>query len=209
MSAAMSEALAVAVQRLSELDRAEIERHLLRLCAEDRRLRFGRAMRDEAIRDYAAGIDFARDRVFGIHARDLALVGVAHLALAPAAQIAELGLSVDQSCRGRGYGAALLKRAVMHAANLGFRALFMHCLAENRVMVHLAVKAGLQVVVESGEANARLALDRSAHGGAMREAIEDQFALVDYVLKQQWSWIGRPALKPVQSAPAVRSGTPH
>jgi RimJ/RimL family protein N-acetyltransferase len=205
----MDMASGVAVQRLSALHRAEIERHLLRLSAEDRRLRFGRTMRDEAIQQYAAGIEFARDRVFGIHAPDLELVGVAHLALAPDRETAELGLSVDHSCRGRGYGRALLQRAVMHAANLGYRALFMHCLAENRVMMHLAVKAGLKVVIEAGEANARLALDRRAHGGAMREAIEDQFALVDYVLKQQWSWLARPALTPAQSAPAARSATPR
>jgi RimJ/RimL family protein N-acetyltransferase len=207
LSAAVDKASGVAVQRLSALHRADIERHMLGLSAEDRRLRFGRPMRDDALRNYVAGIDFARDRVFGIHAPDLRLVGVAHLALAPAEQLAELGLSVDHSCRGRGYGGALLQRAVMHAANLGYRALFMHCLAENRVMMHLAVKAGLKVVIEAGEANARLALDRRAHGGAMREAIEDQFALVDYVLKQQLAWLSRPALTRAQSAPVAGSAT--
>lgn len=201
----MGKASAVAVQRLSALHRPEIERHLVRLSAEDRRLRFGRHVRDDSIRDYVAGIDFTRDRVFGIHAPDLELAGVAHLALVPAEQVAELGLSVDASCRGRGYGSALLQRAVMHAANLGYRVLFMHCLAENDIMMHLAIKAGLKVVVESGEANARLALDRRAHGGAMREAMEDQFALVDILLKQQFSWAARPAVTPEQSAPAPRS----
>jgi len=205
----MGKASAVALQRLSALHRAEIERHLVRLSAEDRRLRFGRHVRDDSIRDYVAGIDFTRDRVFGIHAPDLELAGVAHLALVPAEQIAELGLSVDASCRGRGYGSGLLKRGVMRAANLGYRVLFMHCLAENAIMMHLAIKAGLKVVVESGEANARLALDRRAHGGAMREAIEDQFALVDILLKQQFCWAARPPVKPEQSAPAPRSEAPR
>ena len=37
----------------------------------------------------------------------------------------------------------LLQRGVLHAANLGFHRLFMVCLAENGIMMHLARKAGL------------------------------------------------------------------
>lgn len=176
----------VAVQRLNPRHREDIARHLLQLPGEDRRLRFGRSIGDEAIREYVAGIDFARDRVFGIHDPALELTGVGHLALDTEAQVAELGLSVDPGCRTKGFGFALLQRALLHAANLGYRVLFMYCLAENRIMMHLARKAGLTVVIESGEADARLTLDRGAHGGALKEAMADQFALVDILLKQQW-----------------------
>jgi len=179
----------VAVQRLNPRHRDDIARHLLQLPGEDRRLRFGRHIRDEAIHDYVAGIDLARDRVFGIHGPALELIGVGHLALDPADRVAELGLSVDPSSRARGNGFALLQRALLHAANLGYRVLFMYCLAENRIMMHLAQKAGLAVVVEHGEADARLKLDRGAHGGALREALADQFALVDTMLKQQYLWL--------------------
>ncbi len=174
----------VAVHRLNPRHRDDIARHLLLLPADDRRLRFGQHIRDETAREYVDRIDFARDRVFGVHAADLALAGVAHLALDPAEQQAELGLSVDPSCRAKGYGFALLQRAVLHAANLGYRVLFMYCLAENRIMMHLARKAGLTLVVESGETDARLALDRGTHGGAFKEALADQFALVDIMFKQ-------------------------
>jgi len=58
--------------------------------------------------------------------------------------------------------------------------------------MHLARKAGLTVVVEAGDADARLALDRGAHGGAFKEAIADQFALVDTLLKQQYLWLAQP-----------------
>jgi GNAT superfamily N-acetyltransferase len=176
----------VAVQRLNPRHRDDIVRHLLQLPGEDRRLRFGRSIGDDAIREYVAGIDFARDRVFGIHSPTLDLIGAGHLALDTGAQVAELGLSVDPSCRAKGYGFALLRRALLHAANLGYRVLFMYCLAENRIMLHLAQKAGLAVVIQGGEADARLKLDRGAHGGALREALADQFALVDILLKQQW-----------------------
>jgi len=188
----MASSTSIAVQKLGPRHRAQILRHLLRLPAEDRRLRFGGPTRDASIEAYVAGIDFKRDRVFGILAADLELVGIAHLALDPVAQAAELGLSVDPSARGKGYGYALLQRSVLHATNLGYAALFMHCLAENQIVMHLARKAGLTLVVESGEADGRLALEHRTRAGTLKEAMEDQFALVDYLLKQQYSWLGRP-----------------
>jgi len=193
-------AAGVAVQRLNPRHRGDIARHLLQLPAEDRRLRFGQHIGDESVRAYVAAIDFDRDRVFGIQNADLDLVGVAHLALDPAQQAAELGLSVQPQARVRGYGFALLRRCVLHAANLGYGALFMYCLAENRIMMHLAHKAGLKLVVEFGETEARLTLSRGAHGGALKEALADQFALVDSMLKQQYLWLAQP--KSVDEVPA-------
>ena len=76
----------VAVHRLNPRHRDDIAQHLLRLPAEDRRLRFGQHIRDEAVRDYVSRIDFESDRVFGVHAPDLALAGVGHLALDPVEQ---------------------------------------------------------------------------------------------------------------------------
>jgi len=182
----------IAVLRLNPRHRDEIVRHLLQLPAEDRRLRFGQQVRDEALRAYVARIDFARDRVFGILDPALELSGVAHLALDARVQAAELGLSVHPSARARGYGFALLQRSVLHAANRGYRALFMYCLAENGTMLHLARKAGLTVVIEAGEADARLQLDGRTHGNALKEALADQFALVDTLLKQQYLWMAQP-----------------
>lgn len=176
----------VAVFRLNPRHREDILAHLAQLPEHDRQLRFGRAVRDSALREYVERIDFERDRVFGIYSIALELIGVAHLALDPVQRTAELGLSVDAACRGKGYGFALLERSVLHAANLGYRALFMYCLAENRTMMHLAHKAGLDVLVKAGEADGRLALDRRVHGGAWREAIADQVALMDCLLKQQY-----------------------
>lgn len=184
MRVAAPAAAGIAVHRLNPRHREDIAAHLLALPAEDRRLRFGRPLRDEAIRDYAGGLDFERDRVFGVYGPSLDLAGIAHLALDPSERNAELGLSVDPALRVKGYGYALLRRGVLHAANLGYRALYMYCLAENRIMMHLAQKAGLTVVVERGEADARLKLDRVAHGGAFAEAMADQMALIDILFKQ-------------------------
>jgi hypothetical protein len=85
-----------------------------------------------------------------------------------------------------------LERAVLHATNRGYRALFMHCLAENGTMLSLARKAGLSVVITSGEADGQLALGEPTQAGALREAIQDQFALVDAMLKHQYALLARP-----------------
>lgn len=188
----MSSAPDVVVQKLTGAQREQVVRHLLRLRANDRRLRFGAPMRDSSIEAYAAGIDFARDQAFGILGSDLELWGLAHLAPDAERDTAELGLSVDWSVRKRGYGNALLQRAVLHATNRGYRALFMHCLAENATMMNLARRAGLSVVITHGEADGRLPLAEPTQAGALKEAIQDQFALVDSMLKQQYAWFARP-----------------
>jgi GNAT superfamily N-acetyltransferase len=196
-------ATGIAVQRLNAKHREDIARHLVALPEHDRYLRFGHAIRDSAISAYVEGLDFARDRVFGTSGPGMDLIGIAHLALDAAARSAELGLSVDPESRVKGHGYALLQRGLLHAANVGYRTLFMHCLAENGVMLHLARKAGLTVVIDSSEADGTLTLDRFAHGSVMREAAADQFALVDSMLKQQYLWLAQAGIK--SSAP---EGTP-
>lgn len=196
----------VPVQHLNSRHREDITRHLLRLQDEDRRLRFGRHMRDDMLREYVDGINFERDRVFGVQDADLNLIGFAHLALDPATRVAELGVSVDPAARGKGYGFALLERVVLHASNHGYRVLFMYCLAENGIMMHLARKAGLTVVVEAGEADARLTLDEVSAGGVLREAMADQFALVDCMLKQQYLWLA--SQRAIYGAPRAAQPAP-
>ena len=159
------------------------------LGAEDRRLRFGISLSERALRAYVARINFERDAVFGLADDALRLAGVAHLARSDGH--AELGISVLAGHRGGGSGAALLARAHMHARNWGVRTLFMHCLAENAAIMHLARKQGMEVVAAAGEADARLALppaDASSYLGAV---FEQRVALFDYALKQGRAWLAR------------------
>jgi RimJ/RimL family protein N-acetyltransferase len=181
----------VMVQKLAAFQRAKIARHLQRLSPEDRRLRFGTYMSDAAIEHYVKHIDFGRDKVFGIFDSNLALSGVAHLALEETNNMAELGLSVDPGHRGKGYGFALLNRGKLHAQNLGYKKLYMHCLSENQIMIHLARKAGMQIVAEQGEADAHIELSAASYGDLTRELMGDQVALIDYLFKQQTRWLPR------------------
>lgn len=182
---------AVLVQKLVAFHRPDIAGHVKRLSPEDRRLRFGTSMSDAAIERYVECIDFMRDKVFGVFEADLTLSGAVHLALEPDGGTAELGLSVDPEHRGKGYGFALLKRGKLHAQNLGYKKLYMHCLAENQIMIHLARKAGMQVIAEQGEADALVALADASYSDLARELVGDHIALIDYLLKQQTRWLPR------------------
>jgi RimJ/RimL family protein N-acetyltransferase len=181
--------MSTVVQKLSAVQRPEMLRHLLTLSPEDLRLRFGGWMNAVALEQYVHRIDFSHDIVFGILASDMAIIGMAHLALDRDHHYAELGLSVEPAQRGHGYGLALLSRGKLAAVTRGYTTLFMHCLAENKIMIHLARKAGLKLVTEQGEVDAHLQLETTSHAAVAREALEDQIALTDLLFKQQFQWL--------------------
>ena len=91
--------------------------------------------------------------------------------------------------RGRGYGDALFRRAVTFLRNRGVREVFVHCLAENGAMMHLARKQGMEIGVDAGEADAWLRLapaDATSHFG---EVFAQRVALFDYALKPGRAWL--------------------
>src|SRR5260221_3864913 len=69
------------VARLSDSERESLIAHFVSLDAEDRRLRFGTSIGDEALRAYAARIDFDGDGVFAVHDDNLRLIAVVHVAV--------------------------------------------------------------------------------------------------------------------------------
>lgn len=189
----------ILTRELPQMERAKYAAHLRQLDAEDRRLRFGLAIADAAIDDYVARIDFDRDVVFGVFDDDLRLAGAAHLARS--CDQAELGVSVLPAHRGRGVGEALLARAHVHARNWGIGALFMHCLAENAAMMHLARKQGMRIVAESGEADASLALPPANAASFAQAMFDERVGLLDYALKSQFDTVRRLLLAGTRSAP--------
>ena len=199
--------LAVPVRELHAGHRDEILRHLLLLNEEDRRLRFGTQTPDEVIHHYVEGLDFNKDSVFGSFDSQLNLIGMAHLAYLPVskglAKSAEFGVSVLPNGRGQGIGTALLARAAVHSRNTQIETLFVHCLANNRAMMHLAQKAGMRVEYAYGDADAYLTLPPANPSTIVEEAANEQWADFDYAIKENlkrsndvWSWfLGRPGAR--------------
>jgi RimJ/RimL family protein N-acetyltransferase len=203
-----SACLVVPVRELHAGHRIEILRHLLLLNEEDRRLRFGTQTPDEVIQHYVEGLDFNRDTVFGSFDSQLSLIGMAHLAYLPKNKgqpnAAEFGVSVLQDGRGQGIGTALLTRASVHSRNTRIENLYVHCLANNRAMMHLAQKAGMRVEYAYGDADAYLKLPPANSGTIVEEAANEQWADFDYALKENlkrsndaWSWfLGKRVIRP-------------
>ena len=185
----------VLVKELGERDRRRVLRHFLALDDSDRLLRFGMVLPDDSIRAYVGKIDFSRDIVLGVLNRVFQLVGVGHLAFAPKdaeparsqattkERVAEFGVSVSKSARGQGVGSRLFERAAMHCRNSDVDTLYMQCLSSNKTMMHIAKKAGMQIKREHGEADAYLHLPPPSPGSVMKEALEEQFAMIDYTVK--------------------------
>ena len=174
----------VPVQELRVAAKPAVLDHFLALAPEDRRLRFGSPLGDEAIAQYVERIDFTSDDVFAVTDCSLAIIGAAHLAFQEGS--AELGLSVLPGHRRAGIGTALLLRAVERARNRFVSKLFVHCLAENEAMLNVARKAGMKVVIEYGDADAMLELAPASTASVAGEMLQHQLALMDYALKHQF-----------------------
>ena len=185
----------VLVKQLEERDRRRMLKHFLGLDDSDRLLRFGTVLPDEQLEAYVARIDFGHDAVYGGYNRLFKLVAVGHLAFAPKEKVAqvraatekdkvaEFGVSVSRSARGMGIGSKLFERAAIHCRNSDVDTLYMHCLASNQTMIHIAKKAGMEIQREYGEADAYLRLLPPNPASMLQEALEEQFATIDYTLK--------------------------
>ncbi len=181
-------AFAVPIRSLGPAHRDRIAGHLLALDDQDRYLRFGYMASDEHVQRYVDGIDFERDEIFGIYNRRLDLIAMAHLAFSDrpdAASCAEFGVSVLRHARGRGYGARLFDRAVMHARNEGVELLFIQALSENAAMLKIARNAGAQLDRLGTETEAHLRLSPATLDSRMSEMVEEQMAQTNYQLKVQ------------------------
>lgn len=177
------------VHLLGSSSREELIAHFEGLDLRDRGLRFGHAVSTERLRAYVQGIDFSRDSVFGVRDDDGSLIAVTHLACWPGA--AELGLSVHKPFRGQGLAQAMFDRAVLRARNHGIVELFMHCLAENGAMMHIARKAGMKVVVEHAESDAYLELPPADAFSFGQELVQGQLVLLDWALKARMPLLAR------------------
>ena len=166
---------------------ALIEKHLFSLSAHDRYLRFGYAATDEQIQRYLSGLNFERDEIYGIFNRNLQIVAMAHLAISkPKNQepSAEFGVSVQAYARGRGYGARLFDRAVIHARNEKVYQMYIHALSENAPMIRIARKSGATIERDGAETDAYLRLPKRNLDSRVTELVVDQYAKANYSIKE-------------------------
>ena len=187
----------VPIRALAPRHRPRILDHLLELSSEDRYLRFGHPASDAQIGRYVDLIDFDHDEVFGIFNRRLQLVAMAHLAYlgnAGKSSSAEFGVSVVPGLRGRGIGARLFDRAVLHARNRHVDTLIVQALSANTPMLHIVRKAGAHIERLGSESEAVLKLPPEDASSHLEAAWQRSAAEVDYGWKRQAQrverWLG-------------------
>jgi GNAT superfamily N-acetyltransferase len=176
----------------------QILQHLLALSEHDRYLRFGYTATDEHIQRYVAGLKFERDEIYGIFNNELQIIAMAHLALMKDAGrvfSSEFGVSVSAHARGRGYGARLFERAVIHARNEKVYQMYIHALSENAPMIRIARKGGAQIERDGSETEAFLSLPKRDLDSRVTEFVADQYAKTNYSIKEDakrfWSFLAK------------------
>jgi GNAT superfamily N-acetyltransferase len=176
----------------------QILQHLLALSEHDRYLRFGYTSTDEHIQRYVAGLKFERDEIYGIFNVELEIIAMAHLALMKDTGrefSSEFGVSVSDHARGRGYGARLFERAVIHARNEKVYQMYIHALSENAPMIRIARKGGAKIERNGSETEAFLSLPKRDLDSRVTEFVADQYAKTNYSIKEDakrfWSFLAK------------------
>jgi len=186
-----------AVWRLSALARPLLRVYFAALSADDLYLRFGDHRSPELLERYIAGIDFWQSTVLGVFNERLELVGLAHLS--PQVDGYELGLSVLAGSRALGIGALLLRRALQCARLSGARRVHMHCAAENRGIIRLGRRVGVQFEVCGGDADGVIELAPLTPLHVCSDLLEAHGAILLLGLRT-WSQLVRSALVKANAA---------
>jgi GNAT superfamily N-acetyltransferase len=176
----------------------EITAHLLALSVHDRYLRFGYTATDDHIHRYVDSLNFDRDEIYGIFNAELDIIAMAHLALmkdAGRTASSEFGVSVSAYARGRGYGARLFERAVIHARNEKVYQMYIHALSENAPMIKIARQGGAKIERDGSETEAYLSLPKRNIDSRVTEFVADQYAKTNYNIKEDakrfWDFLSK------------------
>lgn len=164
--------------------------HLLRLDSEARRNRFGTAVTDEFLTQYA-GTTFGVGGIAFGYVEDGILRGASELRGLDdlTSEAAEAAFSVEEGWRWRGIGAALFETLITAARNRRHGKLYMTCLRTNTPMQALARKFSASISAELNEAQGVLDAGQPTPFTILDEAINDaqSFAVLSLDLqKRQW-----------------------
>lgn len=175
------------IRTLSSYELPKYAAHLRRLNAEDRYLRFGYAITDGQIGQYVASQFRTKSAVLAIFDDNLDVVAAMEVVYdfgknSQTNTLAEIGLSVEEGHRGQGYGSTLFERALVQARNRGCKTLVSHCLSQNRFMMRIARKNGMEVHTEYGQSTGELALDKADSVSIIEEMVGEGMGMWDYTM---------------------------
>ncbi|WP_332680960.1 GNAT family N-acetyltransferase [Bosea sp. (in: a-proteobacteria)] len=183
------------VRRLWPTERDLFTAHLLRLDAATRRERFGTAVNDDALVNYA-------ETTFGIGGLVYAYVEAGEVRGAAelrglediVVQTGEAAFSVEKQWRRRGIGEALFGRLVTAARNRSISTLYLTCLPENTAMRNLARKFKAELVPGYGDVECRIATGAPTPFTLLDEALNHAQGFATLSLALQRRFWQQPAL---------------
>ncbi|MGI9384609.1 MAG: GNAT family N-acetyltransferase [Methyloligellaceae bacterium] len=160
--------------------------HLLRLDPDSRRMRFGMAVDDRFIEDYALRVNDMKSLVYG-YVEDGQIRAAAELRRLGASLRgeAEAAFSVEKDFQDSGIGTDLLGRIIRAARNRGIHRIYMNCLLENQKMQRVARKYDAVLHFEHGEVVGEVEPSTPNYFSIWREAVEDEMGFVMAVLDIQ------------------------
>jgi GNAT superfamily N-acetyltransferase len=159
------------------ISEAELYRdHLLRLDLKSRRNRFGGAVSEQFLKNYA-DLAISIDSIIHGFFLDGTLRGAAELRpIGPAARReGEAAFSIEQPWQSHGVGSALLERTLLAARNRGLNFLHMACLADNKRMQQLARKFDAELSFDFGSVVGEVTAARPTPLSLMREIVADGY----------------------------------
>ncbi len=157
--------------------------HLLRLDSDSRRMRFGMAVSDSFISDYAARIGEMKYLVYGFYVDGEMRAAAEMRQIGDAWSVdAEGAFSVEDAFQNRGIGTDLLGRIIRAARNRGISRLYMNCLAENHKMQRICRKFEAELHFDHGEVVGRVLPATPTYISIWEEALDDSNGFVMAVL---------------------------
>ncbi len=174
------------IRRLWPTERDLFTAHLLRLDPTTRRERFGTAVNDTFLENYAA-------TTFGVGGLVYAYVEAGKVRGAGelrglediVVQTGEAAFSVETAWRRRGIGEALFSRLITAGRNRGVRTLYMTCLPENAAMRRLARKFEAELVGGYNDVEGSLATGAPTPFTILDEALDNARGFATLALSLQ------------------------
>lgn len=159
--------------------------HLKNLSPEDRLTRFCYNIKDSGIDQLILSILYnQQDHHLFTAMVDDKIVGFGHLARE--GNDWEFAVSVDGSCQGQGIANQLLGFIIPWAQIHGVHNVYMHCIAQNQKIQHLARKHGLRTVERDGsEITSRVELPTPTAVEYTAEFLKEQRDLYNQIQKLQ------------------------
>ena len=139
----------------------ELIDHFLDFDERGRYLRFGQQISNAGIEQYVKKFIKPEDKILAIFNNKGKIVAAVHMGkdgFDPDGY--ELGLSVSNSCREKGFGSKIFSKGIEVANALGAKRIYTYCLTENKAMQALAKKHNLKIVLDHGDYIGKMEIEK-------------------------------------------------